>query len=156
MTLDESAVRSHKVSQLLSDLSSQHIDDSKLISYAESFRDIYSDGYRQRYSEILDMLEDITSDIDSAVELGEGPEDCLEVVSSNLMALRKYLSEKIETYGESTYSGVFKLSDHVDIEIRGLRERDSMFHELLGTGDNIVDLHKEAENRNFGCYLIVL
>lgn len=145
MTLDESAVRSHKVSQLLSDLSGQHIDDSKLGPYAESFRDIYSDGYRQRYSEILDMLEDITSDIDAAVELGEGPEDCLEVVSSNLMVLRKFLSENIETYGESTYSGVFKLSDHVDIEIRRLRERDSMFHELFGTGDNIVALHKEAE-----------
>lgn len=61
------------------------------------------------------------------------------------MVLRKYLSENIEIYGESTYSGVFKLSDHVDIEIRRLRERDSMFHKLLGTGDNIVALHKEAE-----------
>lgn len=127
----------------MSQLSEQHIDDSDLDTYARLFQDIYDDGYRQRYSEILDMLEDITSDV--VPEFDDEAEDCLEVISSNLMILRNYLGEHIDLYGETTYVGVFKLSDHVDIEIRRLRERDGMFHELSGTGNDLAILYRNAK-----------
>lgn len=134
---------SHEVGQILSDLSCDHLDDSELNGYAERFKTIYDRGYRQRYSEILGMLEDITSN-DETDDQDES-EDGLEVISSNLMSLRDYLKEHPHEYGESTYYGVFKLSDHVDIEIRRLRDRQNLYYELSGTDDNLVDLYDKAK-----------
>ena len=136
---------SHSVSQILSELSGDHLDESKFDDFAKQFKSIYECGYRQRYSEILGMLEDITSCEGNLDELNDESEDCLEVISSNLMALREYLRENIEEYGESTYYGVFKLSDHVDIEIHRLRDRQNLYHELSGTDDNLFNLYKKAE-----------
>lgn len=144
MTFDEIIEMSHEVGQILSDLSYEHLDDSELNDYAERFKTIYDHGYRQRYSEILGMLEDITSDDDEMDEHGDESEDSLEVISSNLMILRDYLREHTCEYGESTYYGVFKLSDHVDIEIRRLRDRQNLYYELSGTDDNLVNLHSKA------------
>ncbi len=144
LTCNELIERSQKVGPILSELSCCHLDENRLKDYAERFRDIYRDGYRQRYSEILEMLKGIPSD-DSDDGQDDEVEDRLEILSANLIELREYLRCNIETYGEAVYSGVFKLSDHVDIEIRRIRDRDSVFHELSRTGDNIVSLSKRAE-----------
>lgn len=144
MTSDEIIEMSHEIGQILSDLSYEHLDDSDLNDYAERFKTVYDRGYRQRYSEILGMLEDITSD-DEADDRDDECEDSLEVISSNLMTLRDHLREHISEYGESTYYGVFKLSDHVDIEIHRLRDRQNLYHDLSGTDDNLVDLYNKAQ-----------
>lgn len=90
------------------------------------------------------MLEDITPNEEEVYEQDDECEDSLEVISSNLMALREYLREHTSEYGESTYYGVFKLSDHFDIEIHRLRDRENLYHELSGTDDNLVDLCNKA------------
>lgn len=112
--------------------------------YAMRFKSVYDRGYRQRYSEILGMLEDIAPNEEDVYEQDDECEDSLEVISSNLMALREYLREHTSEYGELTYYGVFKLSDHVDIEIHRLRDRKNLYHELSGTDDNLVDLYSKA------------
>lgn len=88
------------------------------------------------------MLKGIPSDDDT--DQDDEAEDRLEVLSANLVDLREYIGCNVEVYGEPVHSGVFKLSDYVDIEICRIRDRDNIFHELSRTGDNIVSLSKQA------------
>jgi len=89
------------------------------------------------------MLKGIPSDDDTDGQDDEA-EDRLEVLSANLVDLREYLGCNVEIYGEPVHSGVFKLSDHVDIEICRIRDRDNIFHELSRTGDDLDSLSKQA------------
>lgn len=143
MKRDDLIERSKEVGLILSELSRCHLDGKGLKEYAERFSNIYRDGYRQRYSEILEMLKGIPSDDDTDGRDDEA-EDRLEVLSANLVDLREYLRRNVKVYGEAAHSGVFKLSDHVDIEICRIRDRDNIFHELSRTGDNIGSLSKQA------------
>jgi len=140
---DDLIERSKEVGLILSELSRCHLDGKGLKEYAERFSNIYRDGYRQRYSEILEMLKGIPSDDDTDGQDDEA-EDRLEVLSANLVDLREYLGCNVEIYGEPVHSGVFKLSDHVDIEICRIRDRDNIFHELSRTGDDLDSLSKQA------------
>ena len=113
-------------------------DEKSLANYSRQFQEIYSDGYRQRYSEILDMLIDIDAYGDDDTEgYSDEDEDCLEVLSINLATLKEFVRTNIEEYGESTFFGIAKLSDHVDIEIHRYRDKKDMYYELSKNDDNI-------------------
>jgi len=116
-------------------------DEKELANYCQAFQRIYSDGYRQRYSVILDMLTDI-DDISSENqdETPDEDEDCLELLSANLALLREYSRTHTKIYGEYTFYGIAKLSDHVDIEIHRYRDKQSMYHDLSETDDNVYAL----------------
>ena len=120
-------------------------DEKRLADYCQQLKDIYSDGYRQRYSVILDMLIEMDSDEpDDSDELSDEDEDCLELLSSNLSLLREYSRTHIEIYGEHTFYGIAKLSDHVDIEIHRYRDKKNMYHTLSETDDNVYAIYKKT------------
>lgn len=127
--------------------SSEFGDEKSLANYSRQFQEIYSDGYRQRYSEILDMLIDIDAYGDDDTEgYSDEDEDCLEVLSINLATLKEFVRTNIEEYGESTFFGIAKLSDHVDIEIHRYRDKKDMYYELSKNDDNVVALYEKIED----------
>ncbi len=89
------------------------------------------------------MLEGITSD-DDVGDQGNESEDRLEILSANLVDLREYLGRDVKACGERVYSGVFKLSDHVDIEISRIRDRDGMLYELFKNGEDLKAINRQA------------
>ena len=87
--------RSIEVGLILSELSRCHLDEKWLKEYAERFRNIYCDGYQQRYSEIMEMLKGMPSD-DDADSRDDEAEDRPEVISANFVDLRECLGCSVE------------------------------------------------------------
>lgn len=117
-----------------------------MANYCQRLKYIYSDGYRQRYSVILDMLIEMhDSDFDENDELSDEDEDCLELLSTNLSLLREYSRIHSDIYGDHTFYGIAKLSDHVDIEIHRYRDKENMYRTLSETDDNVYALHKKTQ-----------
>lgn len=107
---------------------------------------MYSDGYRQRYSAILDMIVRIESEWDEEYE----EEDRPDVLSTNLRVIREHLRVHTDEYGEETYRGVFKLSDHVDIEINRYRHQTNLYRGLSITSDSVDDLSEKLDGTRQG------
>lgn len=150
---------SETVRTLLWELSSSSISNMEdeteaeelLSSFSNRFQELYGTGYRHRYSEILDILKEIDMnsgcDYDSSEEdeyeneseeddYDEAPkweEDHLVILSDNLSYLREHVRKNVDKYGEYTFKGLTKLSDHVDIEIHRYREIRNLEYHLLDT-----------------------
>lgn len=122
-----------------------------LSSFSDRFQILYGTGYRHRYSEILDILKEIdldsgdsddspeevdsedTSEEEDYDEAPEWEEDHLVILSDNLSYLREYVRKNVDKYGEDTFKGLTKLSDHVDIEIHRYREIQNLEYNLSDT-----------------------
>lgn len=150
---------SETVRTLLLELSSSNISNMEdearaeelLSSFSDRFQKLYGTGYRHRYSEILDILKEIDVDSENSDdspeevdsedasekedydEAPEWEEDHLVILSDNLSYLREYVRKNIDKYGEGTFKGLTKLSDHVDIEIHRYREIQNLEYHLSDT-----------------------
>lgn len=140
----------------INNIEDEVIAEGLLDGYASSFKTIYDKGYRQRYSEILDILKDIDSSYDADESSNDSynqdgvgsqgsEDDHLAILSENLTCLREYTRKNIKRFGEPTFYGITKLSDHVDIEIHRYREIQNLEYHLT---NNDYDLDEVVSRIN--------
>ncbi len=126
-----------KLRTLLNRLSDNY--DTSPDETVESLFEIYSDGYRQMYSEIFPMIVDIRS---------EKQKGGLDFLTNNLESVREYIKDIIQKYDDSKeerhydldsykrlYGRVLKLSDHVNLEVQRLDDSEGIRADTRNTVD---------------------
>ena len=110
---DNVRVKRNSLRNTLEQLSKSSIDgDSEtVIEYIETFRSIYSDGYRQMYSELYPLLLDITLESEDGI-------DCL---TNNMEVIRNEIAHRSDVDGD-LYGHILKLSDHISLESQRISE----------------------------------
>ena len=125
------------------------LDDDRQQALANEAKIIYSGGYRQEYSDILTYVKiigqsqpsgtTITGEMDiekcesAAIEIA----DPLDTLTHNLTKLRDYVRENQKHYGTETFYGLYKLKDHVAIEIQRYRDQQNLERRLIVSRDNL-------------------
>lgn len=141
MSPQDIAERSEILSNLLFRLSFEYVIDDKLLAeMAQDVELLYSDGYRQQYSDLMNTL----------VEIRNRPE--LEFddqnLCNNLERLSDFIRSSLEDDG-STYSysmdaflGITKLTDHIILEVQRDRDYITLMHNVRMAERNA---HTESE-----------
>lgn len=133
--------KSNALRKLLDDLCKE-MGNGDLEKYAKVLSGIYSNGYRQMYSDIYPMLLDIYRYDNTA----------LDMVIENLTSIRKYVgstykedenSDDKHEYDEELYGKILKLTDHINLEYQRLRENLS----LENAQDDVRALLKQNEKQ---------
>ena len=119
-TLEE---RREKLKSLLRSMSSEYfISEADMASASETLSNIYSDGYRQMYSEIFPMIIEINDDSDC--------DDSMEFLTYNMEVVRRYIGDHMDRYPEYLYGKVLKLSDHVNLEVQRYQDSEELRRDL--------------------------
>lgn len=104
--------------EVLFDMSGIYLEDNsdELEVYASRMSEIYSDGYRQLYSELFPLLMDISG----------GDVDSLQPLTTNLVSLYRYVgrSDKWANDDPELFGHLLKLSDHVNLEMQRMLDRN--------------------------------
>lgn len=110
MTFAENKNRTKKLRNILYELSSNLLDgfqDDRFDTLISEFIEIYSDGYRHMYSDLCDIV----------TEISEKPESfTLEYLTLNLSVLADYSSSSEDTI--PCANSISKLFDHVCLEVQ--------------------------------------
>lgn len=118
-------------------------DESVLEWFASQFSKVYSDGYRQLYSELFPVLSSISND----------DADCLQPISSNLFCLHRYVgqSERWNKENPELFGHLLKLSDHVNLEVQRMVEHqnnEDRFQDLYSEFSDLYDKSVRIEQKN--------
>lgn len=123
---------------ILFDLSDTYLEDNsgELESYASKMSEIYSDGYRQLYSELFPIL----------MAISKGDADSLQPLTTNLVSLYRYVGSSKEWREKDSelFGHLLKLSDHVNLEMQRMVDRtvnEERYQELY---DELSDLYDES------------
>lgn len=129
---------------VLYDMSAGYLDDDgkEIEDYACTMSRIYSDGYRQLYSELYPILTAISG----------GDPDSLQPLTTNLVSLYRYVgsSEKWAREDPGLFGHLLKLSDHVNLEMQRMVERtanEEMFDELYVELSELYESSAESERK---------
>lgn len=112
MLSEQTREREAKLKALLTELSNEAIDECQCEAIAERFKNIYSGGFRHRYSVFHPLLQEImnSSDADQGVS---------EFLTNNLNAISAYIENKYINNGQGDhtkiYRPIFKLCDHINL-----------------------------------------
>ena len=123
---EEVQKRRKALSQVLDRLAHNIENKSQWDDIARKFEYIYSDGYRQMYSELYPIL----------LKIYNGPEGDLDILVSNLEDLRSFIGDDFKkgegkrSYDSSLYGRILKLSDHINLEYQRLMESDEVKKEI--------------------------
>ena len=107
-------------------------------SVSKRFENIYSNGFRHRYSEIACMIGEITEDP------SQDNHESLDGLGVNLQVLEEYIRTHIE-YDDEVYRGVYKLRDHVNLEMQRMEKQNTLSRELVKAEEEIIRIKTETE-----------
>lgn len=120
--------------QIIQAFSENMIRSEELHTYLEKLEQIYQDGFRHEYSQFYSVLSQILTN-------GENTESAREYLPNNLNALYKSVEkayQKSPSQYQTLYSQVFKLKDHINLEISRINS--------IGIYENkIRDLERDLE-----------
>lgn len=126
---DDRVDRSQMLMSLLHELSTDEnlfsaegeVEDSKRVEeLALEVEAIYKDGYRQRYSDLLQMLNRI-ADVDDLYRS--------DLLTTNLENLAEHVRISDE-FSDETFLGITKLTDHISLEFQRNRDYVDLFKEI--------------------------
>lgn len=143
------AIRTKIINNTLVDLSIRNLDADELNAKAKVLDQVYSSGYRHGYAGILDVIRDIderqSKTSEDIVIDDEQEMDNLVILTTNLDNLKEHIRNS-RAYGENTFNGVVRLSDHVRLEIHRLRDiqdQDYQKQEMMKTIQNLFSKSEE-------------
>lgn len=102
---------------------------------------IYSEGYRQQYSDLLNMLISIRDEDDLSFD-DQNLCDNLELLSEYIRNSRKEDDENAYKYSPDAFLGITKLTDHIILEVQRDRDYAALSHKVLRAQR---EAHKEAD-----------
>jgi len=108
--------------------------DTELDELLDDFESLYSNGYRQMYSEIYPVISKM-SDQDR------------ETAGFVLGSLKDYLArdEVYQKYGPELFGKILKLTDHVNLEIQRIRKQGEIDSSLEEYQDELIDIQKRVK-----------
>jgi len=107
-------------------------------SVSKRFEKIYSNGFRHRYSEIACMIGEITENP------SQDNHESLDSLGVNLQVLEEYIRTHIE-YDDEVYRGVYKLRDHVNLEMQRMEKQNTLSREHVKAEEEIIRIKTETE-----------
>lgn len=118
-------------------------DEHEMDYYASKFSEVYSDGYRQLYSELFPVLSSISND----------DADRLQPLSSNLFHLHRYVgqSEHWSKSNPELFGHLLKLSDHVNLEVQRMVEHqnnEDRFNDLYSESSDLYSKFSDLYNKS--------
>lgn len=143
---DERVNRSQMLMNLLHELSTNEtlfsaegdmIDNKGIEDLANKVEQIYKDKYRQRYSDLLQMLNQIAK-VDGMYKS--------DLLTMNLENLAEYI-RKSNKYDDDTFIGITKLTDHISLEFQRNRDYADLFKEIKRVEGEEKHLISIVENR---------
>lgn len=143
MLSEQTREREAKLKALLTELSNEAIDECQCEAIAERFKNIYSGGFRHRYSVFHPLLQEImnSSDADQGVS---------EFLTNNLNAISAYIENKYINNGQGDhtkiYRPIFKLCDHINLEMTRINEQRSQENRLQDLYAKIGDAQSKLEH----------
>lgn len=102
-----------QLNSLLSEMAVNVTDDALYDEWLEKLNSIYSDDFRHRYSEMFAVVS----------QLGEQDTEDIDILADNLTRIQQHLQDmkpeekKRRGYHENLNSGLWKLADHINLEI---------------------------------------
>lgn len=120
MLSEQTREREAALVNLLKELSNGAIDECQCEAIAERFKNIYSGGFRHRYSVFHPLLQEImdSSDAEQGVS---------EFLTYNLNAISAYIENKYINNGKSEdtkiYRPIYKLCDHINLEMARINDQ---------------------------------
>lgn len=129
---------------ILFDMSNAYLEDDSedFEKYADMMSFVYSEEYRQLYSELFPILMAISG----------GDVDRLQPLTSNLVSLYRYVGKSEEWANEDPelFGHLLKLSDHVNLEMQRMVERteyEERFDELYKELSDLYESSVESERK---------
>lgn len=129
---------------ILFDMSNVYLEDNseEIERYASRMSSVYSDEYRQLYSELFPIL----------MAISDGDADNLQPLTSNLVSLYRYVgsSKKWAEEDPELFGHLLKLSDHVNLEMQRMVERteyNEKFDELYEELSELYESSAESERK---------
>mgnify|MGYP001777598365 FL=1 len=129
---------------ILFDMSNVYLEDNseEIERYASRMSSVYSDEYRQLYSELFPIL----------MAISDGDADSLQPLTSNLVSLYRYVgsSKKWAEEDPELFGHLLKLSDHVNLEMQRMVERteyNEKFDELYEELSELYESSAESERK---------
>lgn len=130
--------------EVLEDMSKAYLDENShdLEVYASKMSKVYSDEYRQLYSELFPILTNISG----------GDAYSLQPLSTNLVSLYRYvgMSDEWKQKDPTLFGHLLKLSDHVNLEVQRMVERienDEKFGDLYDELSSLYKRSSESERK---------
>lgn len=131
--------------EILFEMSNMYLEDNseEIERYASRMSSVYSDEYRQLYSELFPIL----------MAISDGDADSLQPLTTNLVSLYRYVgsSKKWAEVDPELFGHLLKLSDHVNLEMQRMVDRsdyedrfgeyEMRFNELY---DELSELYKSS------------
>lgn len=114
-------------------------NDKILDEYASRMSNIYSDGYRQLYSELFPIL----------MKISGGDADSLQPLTTNLVSLYRHVGEsdkwsRSDGKDPELYGHLLKLSDHINLEMQRMIERAANEEKFNRLYDELVEIHGKS------------
>lgn len=136
------AKRSEVLRKLLISLSTQEkISDESFEQMAKDVEFIYSEGYRQQYSDLLNMLISIRNEGNHSFD-DQNLCDNLESLSEYIRDSRKEGGGNDYKYTSDAFLGITKLTDHIILEVQRNRDYAALSNKVWRAQR---EAHKEAE-----------
>lgn len=142
MLSEQTREREAALVNLLKELSNEAIDEYQCEEIAERFKNIYSGGFRHRYSVFHPLLQEImdSSDADQGVS---------EFLTVNLNTLSAYIENEYISDGQGDHSKIYrpiyKLCDHINLEMTRINEQRSQENRLQDLYAKIGDAQSKLE-----------
>lgn len=108
---------------------------------AKAVEFVYSEGYRQQYSDLLNMLISIRNEENPSFD-DQNLCDNLELLSEYIRDSRMDDDEKVYRYSPDAFLGITKLTDHIILEVQRNRDYDALSNKVLKAQH---EAHNEAE-----------
>lgn len=110
---DKQREKQSQLNALLSDMAVNVTEHALYDKWLEKFNSIYSDDFRHCYSELFTVIS----------KLGKKDTEYINALADNLINIQQYLQDmepeekKRRGYHENLNSGLWKLADHINLEI---------------------------------------
>lgn len=143
MLSEQTREREAALVNLLKELSNGAIDECQCEAIAERFKNIYSGGFRHRYSVFHPLLQEIMASSDAEQGVSE-------FLTYNLNVISAYIENKYINNGQGEhtkiYRPIYKLCDHINLEMTRINEQRIQNNRLQDLYDKIGDAQSELEH----------
>ena len=111
-------------------------DEGEISGYISEFEGVY-DGFRLRYSDLLQMLKMIEASHDDF----DGDRLC-----NNLEIIVEYAREN-EKVNDEVFLSLTKLTDHIGLEIKRDRELENKTFETINASQSVLEAMKSYDSK---------
>ncbi len=137
LTAEDVSKKRELLVRTLTELSEQYLeDDSKFLEqYASRMSEVYSNGYRQLYSELYTVMSAISNkDVDS-----------LQPLSTNLICLYRYVGgSDWRIRNPELFGHLLKLSDHVNLEMQRIVDHQASTEKFDELYENLRGMYEDS------------